>query len=187
MILSSCSTTNTSKFPEPLKKTAEQRIAYCISENINEYIGNCVIDQLKIEPVYPWLTVLEMWDDWNTLTNGNNNIYSKYQNKEIDVSDANQLFVTLYKTLDDVALQKQYDMYLVNEAQRMKQAQMWIAIGQALKTPQSSPTFQTPMMTKYLTSQIPLQNGRVQCTYGVGITSTVIVNYGSSCSPSIVE
>lgn len=30
-----------------------------------------------------------------------------------------------------------------------------------------------------------LGDGRIQCTYGIGITATVIVNYGSFCEPSI--
>ena len=38
---------------------------------------------------------------------------------------------------------------------------------------------------KYLTSQTISNDGRYTCTYGVGITSTVIVKYAKPCASSI--
>ena len=74
--------------------------------------------------------------------------------------------------------------------------QALMAFGNAMQG-QTQPTYIPPAgslpdysnqptaIKKYLTSQKALGDGRTQCTYGVGITATVIVNYGSFCAPSI--
>lgn len=87
----------------------------------------------------------------------------------------------------------------VIEARRKQIAmgQALMAFGNAMKG-QAQPTYIPPAgslpdysnnqptaIKKYLISRRALDNGRTECTYGVGITATVIVNYGSFCAPSI--
>ena len=87
----------------------------------------------------------------------------------------------------------------VLEARRkqLQMAQALMAFGNAMQG-QAQSTYIPPVgslpdysnkqptaIKKYLTSRKALDNGRTECTYGVGITATVIVNYGSFCAPSI--
>ena len=141
LLIASCSTTK-NNYPEPITMTKEQRISTCMATYINEYIGDCVVQMLENEvSLYEWLVVLEIEDDWNTFIKGHKNISTKYKNEELNAETSNILFSQMYDLIQEIADTKQSNMMAQDEADRLKKAQMWMAIGEALKTtPNSYPS-----------------------------------------------
>lgn len=155
ILITSCATTQSS-YPQGYSMTTEQRFAKCTAENINKYIGNCVIETIEEEPPhYEWVTLLNMEEDWKLLVDATKDIDNKYRLGELDTETSNLMFTRMYGLTEEIWNTKVDNLVATNEAERIKKAQMWMAVGEALKTtPSQYPTTTMP-------TPVPIQKPKV--------------------------
>ena len=133
VLVSSCVTAT--KYPDGFVLSNEQRFASCYASNIDKYIGNCVVNSLENETTLnEWLVLLDVENDWETLKEANQTINEKNASGELTTEVANLMFERSYNLTRDEFNSKQQNLYATDEAERIKKAQMWMAVGEALQT-----------------------------------------------------
>ena len=178
-------------FPQDTNETTTERATRCLYENINEYWGDCWIQESKEEPTFfEWVRYLNMADAWYMLSDLNDKLLLGLKENKYQVLEANEIFGQAVTDIDVIVNAKIQTNIVLAEQKRQQIGMALMAVSSSIsqtnQTISERQANQTSIpVTKYLTSQTPLGDGRIQCTYGVGITATVIVNYGSYCSPSI--
>lgn len=190
LLVTSCASVG-GGFPKDTNETTTERATRCYYENIEDYWGDCWIKESKEEPTFlEWVYYLNMIDAWDMLQDLNDKLVLGLEDDRYNVSEANQIFGQAVTDIDAIVNAKIQTNLVIAEQKRQQIGMALMAvsasISQTNQTIKERQANQEPItIKKYLTSQTPLGDGRIQCTYGVGITATVIVNYGSFCAPSI--
>ena len=184
--------------PEDTTETTMERARYCSYTNIGEYWGDCWIERSKLETsFFDWIDTLQMEKDWELLVSLNSELKNLLGSKKTTVDDANNYFETLLTDIDNIVTLRITNR--VAEAERQRRAwgealgklgQQMSANSQAWRNSQMVTDPNSPSgiqrARKYLTYQKLLSDGRMQCTYGNGITKEIrILPPGGYCPNSI--
>lgn len=180
VLIASCATTQ-SPYPANYLVTTDQRFARCTAQNLDGYIGDCVIKSFDSEPSHnEWLELLEVKEDWSLLVDANNDISRKYAVGELNTETANLMFERMYNLTKDIFDTKGNNLMAQAEADRIKKAQMWMALGDALQSSNNTlngrtgttmpsvaptmPTIQKPKVSYRLDSQY-VEGKQKVCVY----------------------
>lgn len=191
VLVTSCATTQ-SPYPADYLITSEQRLARCTAQNIDGYIGDCVMKSFDSEPSHmEWVELLQLNEDWSLLVDANNDISRKHKLGELNTETSNLMFKRMYYLTKEIFDAKGNNLLAQAEADRIKKAQMWMALGDALQSSNNTlngrtgttmpsvaptmPTIQKPKVSYRLDSQY-VEGRQKVCVYkdNVGRTEYIV-------------
>ena len=134
VIITSCATTQMQSSRD-YTMTSEQRFAKCIAQNIDLYIGDCVMQTFDLEEGHSgWMEKWGTQDDWQLVVDTNNDISRRYTLGELNAETSNLMFERIYNLTRDIVNNKRNEVIAEAEANRIKKAQMLMALGDALQS-----------------------------------------------------
>ena len=132
VLITSCATTQM-QLPAPYSMTTEQRFAKCTAQNLNKYIGDCVMQTFDVEQGHAgWMQLYGTQNDWQLVVDTNNDISRRYRLGELNAETSNLLFERVYNLTRDIVNTRAKEMQAQAEADRIKKAQMWKDLEEGL-------------------------------------------------------
>lgn len=200
VLITSCATTQI-QLPAPYSMTTEQRFAKCTAQNLNKYIGDCVMQTFDVEQGHAgWMQLYGTQDDWKLVVDTNNDISRRYKLGQLNAETSNLLFERVYNLTRDIVNTRAKEMQTQAEADRAKAEADRIRLAQVLKDleeglgkanaalNQGNPNYANNEITrkKRLTRSTYLNNGKTECKYGIGVNEIIIIKFGT-CESYIQE
>lgn len=133
LVITSCASV-TGGFPKDTNETTTERATRCYYENINEYWGDCWIQESKLEPTFnQWVEYLKMEKSWAMLQGLNEKLLIGLQTNATNSDEANRIFAKAVTDID--AIVNATIQYNANEAELKRQqiAIALISMGNALQ------------------------------------------------------
>lgn len=134
LFISSCASV-TGGFPKDTNETSIERATRCYYENINEYWGNCWIEESKEEPTFDeWVEYLNMEKSWAMLQGLNNKLLIGLETNATNITEANRIFGKAVTDIDAIVNATIQVNIKEAELKRQQIALALIAMGNSLQS-----------------------------------------------------
>ena len=141
IFIASCASV-TGGFPKDTNETSIERATRCYYENINEYWGNCWIEESKEEPTFDeWVEYLNMEKSWAMLQGLNNKLLIGLETNATNITEANRIFGKAVTDIDAIVNATIQVNIKEAELRRQQIALALIAMGNSLQN--TSGTYQS--------------------------------------------